>query len=53
MTVPYLIVSDLHCHAWNAFSTTNANGLNSRLAIIIEELLRAAEKLKALGGDRM
>lgn len=48
---PYLLVSDLHCHAWSAFAKTGPDGLNSRLKIILDELERAAEVLRKAGGN--
>jgi len=47
---PYAIVSDVHCHNWSQFATTNAVGINSRLQAILNELERAASTLKAAGG---
>lgn len=51
MSKPYGVVSDQHCHNWNAFSHTLPNGENSRLRIILDELLRAAQEVKDRGGD--
>ena len=54
MTItPYGIISDSHNHAWSAFSETDADGVNSRLRIILNETLRCAREIKALGGQRM
>lgn len=50
---PYLIVSDVHCHDWSQFSKVDPDGVNSRLRIILDELLRAAKHLTANGGDMM
>lgn len=50
---PYVIVSDVHCHAWSAFSTTLKSGVNSRLQIILDELMRAAKRLKKSGGTTL
>jgi DNA repair exonuclease SbcCD nuclease subunit len=50
---PYLLVADIHAHAWSAFSKTDAGGLNSRLHIQLEELLRAADELIRRGGKLM
>lgn len=50
---PYALLSDQHCHAWSAFSTVLPSGLNSRLQIILDEMQRAADELKAVGGDTM
>lgn len=51
MSKPYGVISDLHCHAWDAFSTTLPTQVNSRLQIIIDEAKRAAAEVKARGGD--
>jgi DNA repair exonuclease SbcCD nuclease subunit len=51
--VPYLLVADLHCHSWSAFSSIDADGMNSRLRITLNELLRAAKELKKRGGKLM
>jgi DNA repair exonuclease SbcCD nuclease subunit len=53
MTAPILISSDQHCHDWSAFSHNTADGVNSRLAVILSELVRSAEELKARGGKFM
>lgn len=50
MSAPYLILSDLHFHAWNAFSHLTDTGINSRLLIIIQEVEAAAERLRTAGG---
>jgi DNA repair exonuclease SbcCD nuclease subunit len=50
---PYLILADLHCHAWKTFSTTTAGGFNSRLLITLAELDRAVAELRAAGGDTL
>lgn len=51
MSKPYGVVSDQHAHNWNTFSHTLASGENSRLRIILDELLRAAQEVKDKGGD--
>lgn len=51
MTAPYLLLSDIHAHAWSQFSTTNSDGVNSRLQITLDEIKRAAGVLAAAGGD--
>ena len=38
MSNPYLVYSDCHFHAWDAFATVDANGVNSRLVKQIEVL---------------
>lgn len=50
---PYLLVSDIHAHPWSAFSTINEAGLNSRLAIQLSELERAASELLKRGGYKV
>ena len=40
----YELGSDLHLHNWSAFSSINKDGVNSRLQIIISELIRAGTK---------
>lgn len=51
MAKPYAILSDQHCHDWSAFASTNADGVNSRLQIILDEMDRAADELINLGGE--
>lgn len=53
MPAPYAILSDQHLHNWSAFSTTNADGVNSRLRIILDDMIRATDELQAAGGDAM
>ena len=50
MSEPYALLSDLHCHSWSAFGTRDANGVSSRLKIILSEIDRAASVLEAAGG---
>lgn len=47
----YGILSDIHAHAWSAFSTRLPSGRNSRLQIIVDELKRAATETQAAGGE--
>lgn len=47
------VISDTHCHSWSAFSTTDEHGVNSRLRIILDEMRRAAQAVKAVGGNRL
>lgn len=51
MKKPYAIISDSHHHSWTAFSTTLANGVNSRLQEILDETMRCAAELSKSGGD--
>lgn len=53
MNKPYAIVSDLHLHNWQAFSSVLPGGMNTRLAGLLSELLRAATELKKAGGEHM
>lgn len=50
---PYGLISDIHCHAWSAFSTILPNGINSRLQITLDELSRTAQELRNAGGDTL
>lgn len=45
----YALVSDQHYHNWSAFSTTDVNGLNSRLRIQLDATLEAAREAYAAG----
>ncbi|MGV1754783.1 metallophosphoesterase [Agrobacterium sp. CG674] len=49
----YGVVSDIHANAWSVFSTINPDGVNSRLRIILNELLRAANTVKKMGGKTL
>jgi DNA repair exonuclease SbcCD nuclease subunit len=49
----YAVVSDLHCHAWSTYATVHADGVNSRLRIILNELWRAASELHDAGGKTL
>jgi DNA repair exonuclease SbcCD nuclease subunit len=50
---PYGLISDTHGHNWSAFATTLPSGVNSRLQIILDETLRAAQAVKAAGGKTL
>ena len=41
----FVIISDTHHHDWSSFSTIK-NGVNSRLNIILEETIRAADSIE-------
>lgn len=47
---PYLVVSDVHFHAWDFGSYINPDGVNSRLQDTINEFRRAANVLDEQGG---
>ena len=47
MKKPALIVSDVHFHNWDAFSTTLKDGRNSRLQIQLNEFVLAAHVLRS------
>ncbi len=49
----YAVLSDIHAHAWSLFATTNTDGVNSRLRIVLDEIERAAKMLLAEGGKDM
>lgn len=50
MKYPYLLLSDTHYHAWDAFSSLEHNGVNSRLSTLLHETERAFIALQAAGG---
>lgn len=45
-------MADLHLHPWSSFSTTDANGVNSRLSALLAEIYRGAATLKKAGGRK-
>jgi DNA repair exonuclease SbcCD nuclease subunit len=47
------IISDLHFHNWNQFSSVTSEGVNTRLQILIDEVIRAAEVLRREGGTTL
>lgn len=49
----FAVVSDLHCNLWSLFATVGPGGVNSRLALILSELKRAATTIKAAGGSTL
>lgn len=53
MSAPYAVLSDIHAHSWSAFASTDPDGVNSRLRIILNEMERAADELVAAGGKVM
>jgi DNA repair exonuclease SbcCD nuclease subunit len=52
MKKPYGVASDIHFHGWSAFST-DQGGINSRLVMLINELLRCGEEILKAGGDTL
>lgn len=50
---PYSLSSDQHAHDWSQFASVDADGVNSRLRVILNELVRQAEMTKARGWGRM
>jgi DNA repair exonuclease SbcCD nuclease subunit len=49
----YAVLSDIHAHGFTLFAKTDPDGVNSRLRITLNEMLRAARALVAAGGNRM
>lgn len=45
----YLLTSDQHVHDWSAFRSVDADGVNSRLRIILNEMERAVKLAVKLG----
>jgi len=48
---PYGLISDTHHHGWSAFSTVLESGVNSRLQFLLDETMRCAKEVQAVGGD--
>lgn len=48
---PYGVISDTHHHAWSAFATVLATGVNSRLQQTLDETKRCAEEVRKAGGN--
>jgi DNA repair exonuclease SbcCD nuclease subunit len=48
---PYGVLSDSHCHDWSAFATENSDLINTRLAVILDEIERCAAEVHKVGGD--
>lgn len=48
---PVLVVSDVHLHNWSAYADTGANGVNTRLEIILDEFDRAINVLIDAAGQ--
>jgi DNA repair exonuclease SbcCD nuclease subunit len=49
----YAVVSDIHAHSWTVFGRTGDDDVNTRLRIVLDELLRAAKTLLAAGGSTL
>lgn len=47
------IIADVHAHAWDAFHTTEGDGVNSRLRIILNEITRAGKAVLEAGGKTL
>ncbi|WP_374335322.1 exonuclease SbcCD subunit D [Methyloversatilis sp.] len=50
---PYALMADVHLHRWTAFSSVEEDGVNSRLRILHREIRRAANEVRAAGGNRL
>jgi DNA repair exonuclease SbcCD nuclease subunit len=50
---PYALVADVHLHAWSAFASVDAEGVNSRLRGLLSEIERAANVVRSAGGMRI
>ncbi len=53
MKKPYGVISDTHHHNWSAFATVTPEGINSRLAMTLQETKRCAAEVKKAGGDTL
>lgn len=49
----YAVVSDLHCHGYTLFARFGPDSVNTRLRMVLDELLRTARELKAAGGETL
>jgi DNA repair exonuclease SbcCD nuclease subunit len=50
---PYGLMADLHLHNWSAFATAGEGGINSRLELLLGDILRCADEVKAAGGNEI
>lgn len=50
---PIGFMADLHNHNWNAFATVNGDGVNGRLQMLLDEILRCAQEVVDAGGSKM
>lgn len=50
---PYGLMADLHLHNWQAFSSVQEDGINTRLAALHDEIDRCCEELHKVGGNRI
>lgn len=48
---PYALIADCHLHRWSKFSTTDSDGVNSRLRGLLNEIHRAAKTTHDQGGN--
>jgi DNA repair exonuclease SbcCD nuclease subunit len=48
---PYLLSSDQHAHNWSQFAGVGSDGVNTRLAAILNEMKTAHAALEEAGGD--
>lgn len=51
ITYPFVIISDVHCHDWSAFSYIMEDGTNSRLHDTLQAIADAVLALKKAGGN--
>lgn len=54
MRYPYGVISDLHLHDWSPFKRIGSDGeINSRLEILLNEILRIGQEVVKAGGDTL
>ena len=53
MGKPYVLLADVHLHAWKTFSGTDVRGVNTRLEGLLSEIWRAHKEVQKLGGNKM
>jgi DNA repair exonuclease SbcCD nuclease subunit len=52
-TKAYGLIADCHLNQWSAFAGTMDDGVNTRLDILLREIRRCAQEVRARGGDRL
>lgn len=53
MSIPFGLMADLHLHSWSSFSEILADGQNSRLFGLLNEIERCAVEVNKAGGNRI
>lgn len=48
---PYGLMADVHLHNWSAFAGAEEDGTNSRLQLLLADIVRCRDEVRAAGGD--